>query len=74
MSAAVIEEYVAVSPPEFQKRAKAREDRKHHLADLTDFIDWLADEMQHIPLQDLSGADRRSLAAEYIQVLEDEEG
>jgi hypothetical protein len=60
--------YYSCSPPQFVKRAKAREERQHHLVDLKHFLDWIAEEMQDFPVETLSPEDRESLVAEYLEL------
>lgn len=43
----------AYSPPEYQKRASAREHHTKEIAELTRYTIWLAAELGYTPLRDL---------------------
>lgn len=60
--------YYPCTPPQFVKRALAREQREHHLVDLRHFLDWVAEEMQDFPVETISPQDRDSLVREYLEM------
>ena len=57
---------VFFSPPEYQKRALAREARERRNAELIRFTEWLAEEIPGMPLAHLDDGDIASMVSDYL--------